>query len=332
MSRASMHTSRRVLTRGSAVDASSRRELGDGAGERRIAVGEPTGIVAREAHVQAPVAEIEVGMVVGRLSRVGDLADEGDRVREGRGHEPGLDPLQQDAPVGQVVAAGELRSRVRAQPCCRPYPGDLSTTRARGRGPPAARSAPRPPDPRPSGSLVCPRLGSARGRRRRRCPRSNAPSGGRTRVGLDLEAQHARPPGRSTRPGAPAAPATPARCPAAAFGRRQNALKSCSPRNGSHARVSSSTSSGTETCQAVAAMNGSGHGPVQHGVAVGTSGGREASIEVGRGGADLAHDDRGTAQLHQRALQGRQVDRWPAGRATRPGPTRARRGRCARRT
>ena len=50
--------------------------------------------------------------------------------------------------------------------------------------------------------------------------------------------------------------------PAAALGRRQNAEKSCSPRNGSQARSSSARSRAPGTCQARCALKGSGTGPV----------------------------------------------------------------------
>ena len=67
MSRASMATSRPVLARGSAAmpRAAARSEIVRR--QRRVTVGEPSGVVAGEAHVQPPVAEVEIGMVVGRL-------------------------------------------------------------------------------------------------------------------------------------------------------------------------------------------------------------------------------------------------------------------------
>ena len=77
-----MATSSRVLARGSAVMPRAAASSEIVRGQRRVAVGEAAGVVAGEAHVQPPVAELEVGVVVGRLGRVGDLADEGDRVEK----------------------------------------------------------------------------------------------------------------------------------------------------------------------------------------------------------------------------------------------------------
>ena len=330
MSRASIATSSRVLARGSAVMPRAAASSEIVRGQRGVAVGEPAGVVAGEAHVQAPVAEVEVGMVVGRLGRVGDLADEGDRVDEGRGHEPGLDPLQQDAPVGQVVAAGELRRRVpishavdRIQErSVRDVPEAEALRRRDRRG--------RRPVARLQDRLGCPPLGPARGRPRRRCRRSSGPSGGRRRWPRSRSA--ARPSPRSVHPARRTRRTSDTgSSPAAAFGRRQNALKSCSPRNGSQASVSSSRSSGTGHVPRGGGQERIGHRPVEHRVAVGAAGGGEASVEVGRRHADLAHDDRRAAQLHQRALQRRRGRPTPAGRATPPAPTRARPGRCARR-
>ena len=176
-------------------------------GQRRVAVGEPCGVVAGEAHVQAPVAEVEVGMVVGRLGQIGDLTDEGDRVDERRGHEPGLDPLQQDAPVGQVVAAGELRRGVPVSHAVDRIQERVNTRRARGTGPRAGAigaAAARSP------ARKDPHADVARASDRCRVVRP-ADDGADDRahhlvaegVGLDLEAQHPLPevgPPRSAHP------------------------------------------------------------------------------------------------------------------------------------
>ena len=55
------------------------------AGEGRVRVREPVDVVAGQAHVQLPVAEVDIRMVVGRLSRVGHLADEGGPVEKNDG-------------------------------------------------------------------------------------------------------------------------------------------------------------------------------------------------------------------------------------------------------
>src|SRR5215211_227118 len=59
-------------------------ELLDAGGELEVAVGQPTLGVAGEGQGDLVPADVDVGVVAGRLGCVGDLGDEGDRVGEDR--------------------------------------------------------------------------------------------------------------------------------------------------------------------------------------------------------------------------------------------------------
>ena len=295
-------------------DAPARGQLRDGGGERGVAVGQATDVVAHEPHVHAPgIAHLEVGVMVGGVGRGGDLTGERRSFGERRRREPGLEALQQDSPVGELVTAGELGLRVsishgwdRIQ---KESVGDLPETEAVGRG---DRRGGRAVAGAEDGSDVAGAdLGVARVDERAHDRAHHLVA---ERRGLDLEAQH---PLLQVGPPGPAHPPHQRHgsVSGTALGRRQNALKSCSPISGSHARREQLE---VERGRDVPGRRGQervGHGPVQHRVAVGAAGGREPGVEVGRGGADLAHDDRGTAQLHQRALQRPAGRPWPAGRA-----------------
>ena len=300
------------------------------AGQGRVAVGEASGVVAGEAHVQAPVAEVEVGMVVGRLAASAispmkatasgkdgatnqvSTPAAGCASRAGRGG--GRTPRRRDA-ISHAVDRSQ----------------DLNTKRATGTGPPAARSGGGRPVAGPQDRADVPGsdLGVAGGDDGAHDRAHHlVAEGGRPRS----RSAAPPPPGRSTRPGAPVAPATPARRPARPSGRRQNALKSCSPRNGSQARVSSSMSRGTGTCHAVRGHERVRHRPVQHGVAVGAAAWpRSEHRSRARRRRSRARRSPGPHSFTSERCSASRSTRSPAGRATRPGPTRARRGRCARR-
>ena len=109
-----MAISTRWLARGTAVSPAVCRQRRDRLGQAGVALGEPSGVVAGERDVHAArVAEVDVGVVVGGLGGFGDRAHEGGALGERRRLEPGLDRLEDDPPVGQVVGRGELGARDR---------------------------------------------------------------------------------------------------------------------------------------------------------------------------------------------------------------------------
>src|SRR4029453_17287469 len=80
-------------------------EFLDAGGELEVAVGQPTLGVAGEGQGDLVPADVDVGVVAGRLGRVGDLGDERDRVSEVLAHEGLEDLVAAPLPTGQALQA-----------------------------------------------------------------------------------------------------------------------------------------------------------------------------------------------------------------------------------
>src|SRR5215217_2420799 len=80
-------------------------ELLDPGGELEVALGQATLVVAGQGQGDLVPADVDVGVVAGRLGRAGDLVDEGHRLGEVGACE-GLDDLvAAPLPAGQVLQA-----------------------------------------------------------------------------------------------------------------------------------------------------------------------------------------------------------------------------------
>ena len=255
-----MATSRPVLARGSAEmpRAAARSEIVAASAPSRSV--SPSGVVAGEAHVQAPVAEVEIGVVVGRLRqrRRSPRRRRPRRRRSGPRTTPRSPAARCASRAGRSGGRTPPRCSRSAMPCDRSQDRSVRNVpqaQALGRRDRSGRRPVAGPQDRADVARSDLRVTGGDDRAHDRAHHLVA-EGGR----LDLEAQHPLPEVRPPRSADPPDQRRRARRPAGAFGRRQNALKSCSPRNGSQASVSSSRSRGTGTCHDVVARNGSGTG------------------------------------------------------------------------
>src|SRR6266540_565521 len=80
-------------------------ELLDAGGELEVALGQPTLGVAGEDEGDLVPADVDVGVVAGRLGRAGDLVDERHRVGEVLAHERLHDLVAAPLPAGQALQA-----------------------------------------------------------------------------------------------------------------------------------------------------------------------------------------------------------------------------------
>ena len=324
MSSASMATSERVLAR-------ARRRARAGAAPRCGSQGRP---VERPLHVVAVGAralagsEVDVGVGGRRRRRLAISPTKAAPART-TGHEPRLDPLRRMRQSGSR-AAGELADVSRsAMPST--VPG-LSRRRATGTGPGAGRSARRPPrSPARRIARMSPARTSASAGRDHGADDASAPSGGRRRWPRSRSA--ARPSPRSVHAGPADPPHERHRLRAR---RRLRAAAEGGEVVLAEERVagqaSSSRSSGLGHVPRGAGEERIGHRPVQHRVAVGAARAEKRASKSRRPPPTSRTTIAGPQQLQQRPLQrrrGRRVGRQVE--ATRPGPRRARPGRCGRR-